>query len=153
LRILLVHQNFPGPFVNIAQALSAQGYDLVATTDARNSRPDLVRTIRYAFEEKRAGTPDPLAASYASRVARGEAAAAAMAEMGQQGFVPDLVIEHPGWGETLLVKHVSPATKLIVHAEYYAEGEDVGFNPEFRRTTSRPGNASARRTPRCWPPL
>jgi glycosyltransferase involved in cell wall biosynthesis len=53
----------------------------------------------------------------------------------QEGIVPDVVVEHPGWGETLFVNDVWPRAKLIIHAEYYyrAEGTDVGFDPEFRR--------------------
>jgi hypothetical protein len=105
-RILFMHQNFPGQLVNIAQALKLAGHEVVALTDARNERPDLTRTIRYAFDERRAGAPHPLAASYATRVARGEAAAAAMDLLRQEGFMPDVVVGHPGWGETLFVKDV-----------------------------------------------
>ena len=100
------HQNFPGQFVNIAEALNPAGHDVVAITDARNAQPDLIGTVRCAFEEARAGTPHPLAALYASRVARGAAAASATADLRGEGFVPDVVIGHPGWGETLFVKDV-----------------------------------------------
>jgi glycosyltransferase involved in cell wall biosynthesis len=47
----------------------------------------------------------------------------------KQGFVPDLVIAHSGWGDSLFVKDVFPAAKLVNYAEFYysAEGADAGF--------------------------
>ena len=133
MRVLFLHQNFPGQFVHVARALAAAGHEVVAITDRANTRLDLVRTLRYAFDQRTAGRPHPLAASFAERVARGEAVAQAMRHLDAEGFVPDLVIGHFGWGETLFVKDVWPRTKLVVHAEYYyaADGADVGFDPEF----------------------
>ena len=133
MRVLFLHQNFPGQFVHVARALAEAGHEVIAITDRTNTRPDLVRTLRYAFDRRAAGRPHPWAISFAERVARGEAVAQAMRNLGAEGFVPDLVIGHFGWGETLFVRDVWPGTKLVVHAEYYyaADGADVGFDPEF----------------------
>ena len=51
----------------------------------------------------------------------------------QQGYVPDVIFGHSGWGETLFLKEVWPEAKLIVYAEFYyrGRGADVGFDPEF----------------------
>jgi hypothetical protein len=38
-RIVFMHQNFPGQLVNIAQALKLAGHEVVALTDARNEGP------------------------------------------------------------------------------------------------------------------
>jgi glycosyltransferase involved in cell wall biosynthesis len=53
-----------------------------------------------------------------------------------QGFAPDAVIAHPGWGESLFVKEVWPSTKLGIYCEffYHPHGADVGFDPEFPST-------------------
>lgn len=50
-----------------------------------------------------------------------------------QGFFPDLVIAHPGWGESLFIKEVWPAARLGIYCEFYyrLHGADVGFDPEF----------------------
>ena len=58
------------------------------------------------------------------KVLRGESAAARLETLKQQGFAPDVVFVHPGWGEALFVKDVFPKAKLLVYAEYYygAEG-------------------------------
>ncbi len=138
MRVLFLHQNFPGQFLHVAQAIhGAPGHDIRAITDAANQRPDLVPTRRYTFDDKSIGRPHPLAVHFASRVARGEVVAREMMAMKQQGFTPDIVIGHPGWGETLFVKDVWPDVKLVVHAEFYyaAAGGDTDFDPEFAKPT------------------
>ena len=134
MNILFLHQNFPGQFLHIAQHLRRDpAHDVRAVTDAANPRTPFVAEVRYSFEAAHAGRSHRLAQSFASRVARGEAAAVAMRELRDGGFVPDIVIGHLGWGETLFVKDVWPGTKLVVHAEFFyrAEGADTGFDPEF----------------------
>jgi glycosyltransferase involved in cell wall biosynthesis len=53
----------------------------------------------------------------------------------EQGFVPDVVIAHPSWGESLFIKHVWPQTALGLFYEmfYQAHGQDVHFDPEFSK--------------------
>jgi hypothetical protein len=51
----------------------------------------------------------------------------------KEGYVPDVIFGHSGWGETLFLKEVWPEAKLLVYAEFYyrGRGADVGFDPEF----------------------
>lgn len=138
MRVLFLHQNFPGQFVHLARALSADPrHDVRAVTEAGNARPDLVRTVRYAYASKLSAQVHPLARNFADRVARGEAVAGALQALRAEGFVPDVVVGHLGWGETLFVKDIWPVTKLIVYAEYFyaAEGGDAGFDREFQTAT------------------
>jgi glycosyltransferase involved in cell wall biosynthesis len=53
-------------------------------------------------------------------------------ELKQQGFVPDIVMVHPGWGEGLFLKDALPDTPLLAFCEYYynARGSDLEFNRE-----------------------
>lgn len=55
----------------------------------------------------------------------------------QQGFEPDIVVVHPGWGEGLFLKDLYPNARLVAYAEFYyqSQGSDVGFDPEFSRQT------------------
>ena len=63
----------------------------------------------------------------------GQAAARAMLQLRQSGFTPDVILAHPGWGETLYAKDVFPDARLVHYCEWYynAEGADLGFDPEF----------------------
>ena len=51
----------------------------------------------------------------------------------KQGFKPDLVIGHAGWGETLFVKDVLPNTPVLNYWEFFynSVGQDVNFDPEY----------------------
>jgi glycosyltransferase involved in cell wall biosynthesis len=64
---------------------------------------------------------------------RGRAAANCALAIREAGFSPDLIIGHPGWGETLYLREIFPETPQILHGEFYygTEGGDVGFDPEF----------------------
>ena len=132
MRILFLHRNFPSQFVHVATALAARGHDVVAIAHSSNKHPDVVPTVRYQYTPASAGN-HPVSSPYVFQVARARAVTDTMLSLRAQSFNPDLVVGHPGWGETLFVKDVWPSAKLIVYAEYYHrfEGADVGFDPEF----------------------
>ena len=62
----------------------------------------------------------------------GSAANKAM-EMKKNGFFPDLIIGHPGWGETFFFKEVWPEAKLLTYAEFYykTKNSDIDFDPKL----------------------
>jgi glycosyltransferase involved in cell wall biosynthesis len=64
---------------------------------------------------------------------RARVAANCAIKLKSQGFDPELIIGHPGWGETLFLKEIFPRAKQILHGEFYyhTSGADVGFDPEF----------------------
>lgn len=133
MRILFVHQNFPGQFLHLAPALAARGHEVLALTAETNQRASAVKVLRYR-------NPDPIGPDrragrmYAEACARGLRAARAARQMQEDlGFVPDVIVGHPGWGETLFLKEVWPEARLIVYAElmYRTTGLDTGFDPEF----------------------
>ena len=139
MRVLFLHQNFPAQFVHIAQALKRRGDDLRALVPSTNQHPRLIPTTVYPFEGKRDTMVMEHLSHYSSRVDRGMVVADALQRIEAEGFVPDVVIGHGGWGETLFVKDVWPSSKLLLHAElcYTAEGGDVGFDPEFSTRVDR----------------
>jgi glycosyltransferase involved in cell wall biosynthesis len=60
-----------------------------------------------------------------------------MEQLKHSGFTPDVIVAHPGWGESLFCKDVWPGVQLIMFAEFFysAEGADFNFDPEFARDT------------------
>lgn len=134
MRILFLHQNFPGQFGHLAKALHRQpGNEVVAIADAANPRPIVVPTLRYTFDAGKLPAVPGVARTFLANAARGEVAAGAMRQLAGKGFTPDVVVGHPGWGETYFVRDVWPSARLIVHAEFFYSraGADVGFDPEF----------------------
>ncbi|PVH27874.1 glycosyltransferase [Pararhodobacter oceanensis] len=135
MKILFVHQNFPGQFLHLAPALVERGHEVTALTDESNTRKSPITTFRYRKPEPR---PDPavarLGTTYAEMTNRAHRAArAAVVLRDQHGYEPDVIFGHGGWGETLFLREVWPDARLLVYAELYfaPRGLDVGFDPEF----------------------
>lgn len=137
MRVLFVHQNFPGQFLHLAPALAARGHQVAALTDEGNTRatPAGIPVHRYRSPGPR---PDPaaarLGATFAEMTDRATRAARAARQLrDRHGYAPDVIFGHAGWGETLFLKEIWPQARLLVYAELYyaARGLDVGFDPEF----------------------
>jgi glycosyltransferase involved in cell wall biosynthesis len=134
MRILIIHQNFPGQFRHVAQAWAAMpGRQVVGIGHAGCPGVAGVRCLTYKLHrEPRAGQHHYLQ-KMESAVLHGQAVARLLIDLKRQGFTPDVILAHPGWGETLYAKDVFPDTRLIHFCEWFysAEGSDVGFDPEF----------------------
>ncbi|MCB2115787.1 MAG: glycosyltransferase family 4 protein [Rhodobacteraceae bacterium] len=146
MKILFVHQNFPGQFLHLAPALAARGHEVLGLTDEGNKRPSRVPVLRY--RKPQGAKADGLAKSYAEAVERGASVARAAAQMRREkGYVPDVVFGHGGWGETLFLREVWPEARHLTYAEFYyhSQGLDADFDAEFQtpdigrrmRTTAR----------------
>jgi glycosyltransferase involved in cell wall biosynthesis len=145
--ILIVHQNFPGQFPHIAEALRRRG-DRVAVIGGKTARATPGIDLRR-WTTTRGTTPNlfPLATRAEADLIRASAAAEAALQLRKDGFTPDVIIGHPGWGETLLLKEVWPHARVILFGEmmYRSEGGDLNFDPEFgERSFARDARAHAK---------
>ena len=135
MKILFVHQNFPGQFLHLAPELQRRGHDVRVLTDVKNTQATDLPLIRYRHD---AASVDPAATrlgrKYTTMSDRGVTVARAARLMrARMDYVPDVIFGHSGWGETLFLKEVWPEAKLVVYAEFYyrGTGADVGFDAEF----------------------
>ncbi len=133
--ILFIHQNFPGQFKHLAPALAARGHQVKALAITGQAL-DGVDLIAYKPQRSTSSQIHPWVAEFETKVIRGEACGQAMLALRDKGFHPDLIVAHPGWGESLFAKDVWPGAKLLSFLEFYyaATGTDVGFDPEFARS-------------------
>ncbi|MCC5955889.1 MAG: glycosyltransferase family 4 protein [Natronohydrobacter sp.] len=143
MRVLFVHQNFPGQFKHLAPALAARGHQVVALTAEKNSQVTQIRTYRYPMPDP---APDPrqsrLGTTYTAMTDRAHRVARAAIQLRDKvGFTPDVIFGHSGWGETLFLREVWPEARLLVYAEFFyaTRGLDVGFDPEFSRSDPATG--------------
>ncbi|MEO8298192.1 MAG: glycosyltransferase family 4 protein [Burkholderiales bacterium] len=142
MRLLVIHQNFPGQFKHLVQAWQhCPGWDVRAIgRDTAPGLPGFANLIRY--QPARGGRPDqhPYLRTMENAVLHGQAVARVLLKLKQQGWRPDTILAHPGWGETLYAKDVFPDARLVHYCEWYygAEGaageSDLGFDPEFPAT-------------------
>jgi glycosyltransferase involved in cell wall biosynthesis len=133
LKILFIHQSFPGQFGNIAARLARnKKHKVVALAMNKLPASEGVQVRHYSLIRSPAKDSHPLLRDQESSVLRAEACAAAAHALKQEGFTPDVIVAHPGWGEALFIKDVFPAARLVVYCEYFyaKEGQDVGFDPE-----------------------
>ncbi len=134
MKILFVHQNFPGQFLHLAPALVARGHHVLGLTTENNRRPSPVPVARYRTPPESKGTG--VARTYAEMAGRGVVVARAAEQLrAEKGYVPDIVFGHGGWGETLFLREIWPDARHLTYAEFYyrSSGADTGFDPEFPR--------------------
>jgi glycosyltransferase involved in cell wall biosynthesis len=133
MRILFVHQNFPGQYLHLAPALAARGHNVKAFTIHAQPAPPGVQVIRYAPKRGSSKNIHPWVTDIETKVIRGEAAAGVAIALRKQGYVPDLICAHAGWGESLFLKDVWPEARMLTLFElhYQLYGGDANFDPEF----------------------
>lgn len=135
MRILCVHQNFPGQYLHLAPALVQRGHEVTALTlrESPTGGWGGVRWLRYGVQRGSARDIHPWVADFETKIIRGEACWRAARQLQAAGYEPDVIVAHPGWGESLFLKEVWPQAPLGIYCEFYyqAAGADVGFDPEF----------------------
>ena len=143
MNILFIHQNFPGQFKFLAPALVKQGHKVFAMTMQKTEAKDWQGVKLVPYNTNRGTTPNvhPWLSDFETKTIRGEACFKVALQVKAQGFTPDVIIAHHGWGESLFLKEVWPQAKLAIYCEffYHPHGVDVGFDPEFPPTD--PGDA------------
>ena len=132
--IIFIHQNFPAQYLHIVRCLAAQpNNQIYFITQANHSELPGVRKLVYQPELPLVSSCHAYTASFDTAVRTGTAVANMCRGLRDKGVVPDIMVGHCGWGETLFVKEVFPDVPLLSYFEffYYPRGADVGFDPEF----------------------
>lgn len=134
MRILFVHQNFPGQFKHLAVALADDpANEVAAMTMNAFAGTEHIRALKYSASRGTTPGVHPWVSDFETKVIRGDAAFRAALRLKADGYAPDVIVAHPGWGESLFLKDVWPQAKLGMYCEffYHPSGADVGFDPEF----------------------
>lgn len=137
MQLLFLHKNLPGQFSRLAPALARDPAHTVWTLgEQRPGKRFLhpgVRDYWYPVPVGAGNDTHPYVRSFEANVRRGQSVYSALQRMKTLGCTPDVVVGHPGWGETLFVKDVFPRTKLLCYWEFFyrSQGADLGFDPEF----------------------
>jgi len=132
MKVLFVHQNFPGQYLHVARYLgSLPGNEVVFITQRQDGELPGVKKVVY--KPRRTITPQVhhyLRESEAAVLNAQEVARVAM-DLRQTGFVPDVMLGHNGWGEIWYLRDIFPNTPLIGYFEFFyrLHGADVGFDP------------------------
>lgn len=134
MRILFIHQNFPGQFPHIARHVAADpNNEVLAICQKQAPKLKGVRCLVYQPTRKVSNKTHHYLRGTEAAVLNGQAVVRVLQTLQEKGFVPDVIIGHAAWGETLYCKDVFPDSKLINYTEffYHAVGTDTGFDPEY----------------------
>ena len=132
MKVLFVHQNFPGQYLHVARHLGAMpGNEVVFITQRTDASLPGVRNIVY--KPQRPVTPNihHYLRETEAGILNAQNVARVALDLKQSGFVPDVMLAHNGWGELWYLKEVFPNTPLIGYFEFFyrLHGADVGFEP------------------------
>ena len=135
MRILLIHQNFPGQYKHLGPALAARGDEVVALTPKVKEPINWngVRVLPYSVSRSSTKGIHPWVVSFETKVIRGEACYQAAIKLREKGFQPDVILTHFGWGESLFLKDVWPDARIGLYCElfYNRESDSINFDSEF----------------------
>lgn len=130
MRILFIHDNFPGQYRRIANRLARdRDYELLSGSLSTNQQPAPIRRVEYTLHRKPHETTHRALKYTEQAVITGQAALAAFAPLARSGWKPDIILGHSGWGSAVFLKDLWPDTKYLAYLEWYynAVGGDVGF--------------------------
>ena len=132
MKILFVHQNFPGQYLHVARHLGAQpGNEVVFITQRTDATLPGVKNIVYKPHRGVTQKQHHYLVDTEAGLLNAQAVARVALDLKQAGFVPDVMLGHNGWGVTWYLKDVYPDTPLIGYFEFFYRfrGADVGFDP------------------------
>jgi len=139
LKILFVHQNFPGQYLHILRSLLADNqirpgtHELVFMTEPNLNNLAGVRKVTYAKPPLSQAGVHPDAHDFDVAMRRAAACAMGAMKIKSLGFTPDIILGHHGWGEMLNLVDVFPGVPILGYFEYFyrTQNSDVNFDPEF----------------------
>ncbi|WP_150287331.1 glycosyltransferase [Rhabdaerophilum calidifontis] len=134
LDVLFVHNNFPAQFRNLAATFaSLPGCRVAAIGAGSASAMAGVDLRRYGFSGRELSNVHPFARRFEIESRRAEQVMYSANAMKYDGFTPQLIYVHPGWGEALPLRVLFPDATLCCYSEFYyaPSGTDVGFDREF----------------------
>ena len=138
MRVLFLHPNFPAQFRHLAVALVQDSNHQVVFGTARRegSLPGVYKAVYTPSREAHPQTHHYLR-TLENAVLQGQAVYRLAEQLKAQGFIPDVVYGHSGWGPTLFIRDVFPKAKLLCYFEwfYHAHGSDADFDPTDPITT------------------
>lgn len=137
MKVLFIHQNFPGQYRHIASALADNPENTVVAIGEANNIGRLghpgITEIGYKRPKGASAETHHYLRTTEAGVRRGQQIVRVADQLQNQGFQPDIICCHPAWGEGLFLRDVWPDTPLLYFFEFFyrATGLDTNFDPEF----------------------
>lgn len=132
MKVLFIHQNFPGQYLHLARHLGTSGkHEVVFITQRKDASLPGVRNVVYTPGRPITKDVHHYLRDTEAGILNAQAVARTALDLKRSGFVPDVMVGHNGWGEIWYLKDVFPQTPLLGYFEFFyrLDGADVGFDP------------------------
>jgi len=143
MNIMFVHQNMPGQYRDLVQWMAQTGEHRIYFLTQRKKPPKIegVETRLYPPHHKPEKSAYGLSKVWEEATGAGFGAVSAAKKIEQEeGFKPDLIVGHVGWGELTFFKQLWSDVPIIGFFEYYyrLHGGPINFDPEEPVTPHTP---------------
>lgn len=134
MKVLFIHQNMPGQFKHLAPQLAADPRnEVVFITKRKGFELPGIRRIEYQPARFARPSTHHYLRLFENSVLHGQQVVRACVGLRAEGWRPDLVVAHPGWGESLFIKDVFPGVPVLNYCEYYYRADDAS-QPRDKQT-------------------
>jgi len=138
MKILFVHQNFPGQYLHVARHLGRNPDHRIVFLTQRRDDASLPGVQKIVYKPQREVTRHlhHYLRDTEAGVLNAQAVARVALDLKRAGFVPDLMVGHNGWGEIWYLKDVFPQAPLLGYFEFFRRpwGGILDFDPEYPPT-------------------
>ena len=128
-RILFIHDSFPAQFGGLGQWLADKGWDVAFATAACHPRATSIRIMQYAPHRAPSRETHPYAQAMDRAAINAQGFVRAAMAARRDGYRPDIIVAHSGWGAGMFAKDVFPEAAFIAYCEWWYRhpGSDVTY--------------------------
>ena len=142
MRLLVTHNNFPAQFRHICEYLGrTPGNQVVFATKTPREEwviPGVDKAIFKPDGEPGDGAYRP-GRTVEETTRHGIGMLRMLTALKKKGFVPDVILGHSGWGQTMFLRDVYPDTPFVAYFEWYynADGREATFEGNRKNESDR----------------
>ena len=120
MKILFMHNNFPGQYRRITKFLAPKKkVKMFAATLESNQQKFPQKRVDYKPHREARKNIHPALIATERATIMGQAAYSALLASKKKGFRPDVIMSHSGWGANMFLKDLFPDSKLLTYYEWY----------------------------------
>ncbi|MDG1286016.1 MAG: glycosyltransferase family 4 protein [Rickettsiales bacterium] len=135
MKILFIHPSFPAQYKHLIKHFAASAEHQVLYISKKHQNPVPEGVINVIYEVPRDASPvtHRYLIGAEKAVLQGQEVWRICRQLKEtEGFTPDIICTHPGWGDGLFLKDIYPEVPILSYFEFFYRfhGADVNFDPE-----------------------
>lgn len=131
MKILFIHKNYPAQFGRLAHWLAGQGWDVTFATARDDVASKDLKLVHFDTHREPSEKTHHYLVGTERAVLSGQGLVRTAIALKDQGYRPDVVVAHSGWGVGFFVKDVWPRAKYVQYAEWYYSYPHADRTPYF----------------------